>query len=75
MLKFLLFLTLSVAQTVTEIAIEPGVSTSRKDYKLNDIEGVIIVVDRINAEVREIVGSLQPRYSGFNRAFNVYRSI
>ncbi|EKT64985.1 bifunctional glycosyl transferase/transpeptidase [Providencia burhodogranariea] len=64
-----------VAQTAAETAIETGVAQLRKDRKLNDIEGAMVVVDRINGEVRAMVGGSQTQYSGFNRALNARRSI
>ncbi|MEY0512485.1 bifunctional glycosyl transferase/transpeptidase [Providencia manganoxydans] len=64
-----------VAQTAAETAVESGVAQLRKDRKLNDIEGAMVVVDRINGEVRAMVGGSQPQYSGFNRALNARRSI
>lgn len=64
-----------VAQTAAETAVESGVAQLRKERNLNDIEGAIVVVDRINGEVRAMVGGSQPQYSGFNRALNARRSI
>lgn len=64
-----------VAQTAAETAIETGVAQLRKDRNLNDIEGAMVVVDRINGEVRAMVGGSQTQYSGFNRALNARRSI
>ncbi|MEQ4731412.1 MULTISPECIES: bifunctional glycosyl transferase/transpeptidase [Providencia] len=64
-----------VAQTAAENAVENGVADLRKSRKLDDIEGAMVVVDRINGEVRAMVGGSQPQYSGFNRALNARRSI
>ncbi|MDD9340534.1 MAG: bifunctional glycosyl transferase/transpeptidase [Providencia heimbachae] len=64
-----------VAQTAAENAVEAGVADLRKTRKLDDIEGAMVVVDRINGEVRAMVGGSQPQFSGFNRALNARRSI
>ena len=64
-----------VAQTAAENAVENGVADLRKSRKLDDIEGAMVVVDRIYGEVRAMVGGSQPQYSGFNRALNARRSI
>lgn len=64
-----------VAQTAAENAVENGVADLRKSRKLDDIEGAMVVVDRINGEVRAMVGGSQPQFSGFNRALNARRSI
>lgn len=64
-----------VAQTAAENAVENGVADLRKTRKLDDIEGAMVVVDRINGEVRAMVGGSQPQFSGFNRALNARRSI
>ncbi|MFO5836862.1 hypothetical protein ACLBSM_32745, partial [Klebsiella pneumoniae] len=57
-----------VAQTAAENAVENGVADLRKSRKLDDIEGAMVVVDRINGEVRAMVGGSQARYSESNRA-------
>ncbi|EKT54211.1 bifunctional glycosyl transferase/transpeptidase [Providencia sneebia] len=64
-----------ISQTAAEIAIESGVAQLRKDRNLDDIEGAMVVVDRINGEVRAMVGGSQPQFSGFNRALNARRNI
>lgn len=64
-----------VSQQATENAVEQGIADLRKTRKLPDIEGAMVVVDRINGEVRAMVGGSQPQYSGFNRALNARRSI
>ncbi|SQI40266.1 Murein polymerase [Providencia alcalifaciens] len=64
-----------VAQTAAENAVESGVADLRKSRKLDDIEGAMVVVDRINGEVRAMVGGSDPQFSGFNRALNARRSI
>ncbi len=64
-----------VAQTAAENAVENGVADLRKTRKLDDIEGAMVVVDRVNGEVRAMVGGSQPQFSGFNRALNARRSI
>ncbi|HGN1706939.1 TPA: bifunctional glycosyl transferase/transpeptidase [Providencia rettgeri] len=64
-----------VAQTAAENAVENGIADLRKSRKLDDIEGAMVVVDRINGEVRAMVGGAQPQFSGFNRALNARRSI
>lgn len=64
-----------VSQDAAENAVEKGVENLRETRKINDLEGAIVVVDRINGEVRAMVGGSQPQYSGFNRALNARRSI
>ncbi|KLN96019.1 bifunctional glycosyl transferase/transpeptidase [Moellerella wisconsensis] len=64
-----------VSQDAAENAVEKGVANLRETRKINDLEGAIVVVDRINGEVRAMVGGSQPQYSGFNRALNARRSI
>ncbi|MFS1539154.1 MAG: bifunctional glycosyl transferase/transpeptidase [Candidatus Phlomobacter fragariae] len=64
-----------VSQQSAENAVEQGIADLRKTRKLPDLEGAMVVVDRINGEVRAMVGGSQPQYSGFNRALNARRSI
>ncbi|HGJ5860414.1 MAG TPA: bifunctional glycosyl transferase/transpeptidase [Arsenophonus nasoniae] len=64
-----------VSQQAAENAVEQGIADLRKTRKLPDLEGAMVVVDRINGEVRAMVGGSQPQYSGFNRALNARRSI
>ncbi|MFP3014103.1 MAG: bifunctional glycosyl transferase/transpeptidase [Arsenophonus sp.] len=64
-----------VSQQAAENAVEDGISNLRKIRKLPDLEGAMVVIDRINGEIRAMVGGSQPQYSGFNRALNARRSI
>ncbi len=64
-----------VSQQSAENSIEQGINSLRKIYNLPDLEGTIVIVDRINGEVRAMVGGAKPQYSGFNRALNARRSI
>ncbi|AMA64802.1 Penicillin-binding protein 1B [Candidatus Arsenophonus lipoptenae] len=64
-----------ISQQAAENAIEYGVADLRKIRKLPDLEGAMVVVDRINGEIRAIVGGSQPQYSGYNRALHARRSI
>lgn len=64
-----------VLQQAAENAVEQGIADLRKKCKLPDLEGAMVVVDRINGEVHAIVSGSQPQYSGFNRALNARRSV
>ncbi|WMY96177.1 MAG: bifunctional glycosyl transferase/transpeptidase [Arsenophonus sp.] len=64
-----------VSQQEAENSIENGISDLRKKFELSDLEGAMVVVDRINGEIRAMVGGSQPQYFGFNRALNARRSI
>ncbi len=64
-----------VSQDAAEKAVETGVADLRKTRKINDLEGAMVVVDRLSGEVRALVGGSQPQYAGFNRAMSACRSI
>ncbi|WP_442548530.1 hypothetical protein, partial [Enterobacter hormaechei] len=64
-----------VSQDAAEKAVETGVADLRKTRKINDLEGAMVVVDRLSGEVRALVGGSQPQYAGFNRAMSARRSI
>ncbi|WP_438513052.1 hypothetical protein, partial [Enterobacter hormaechei] len=58
-----------------EKAVEVGVADLRKVSKIDDLEGAMVVVDRLSGEVRALVGGSQPQYAGYNRALSARRSI
>ncbi|MEQ5391367.1 bifunctional glycosyl transferase/transpeptidase [Proteus sp. fly-1013] len=64
-----------VSQDAAEKAVEVGVADIRKVRKIDDLEGAMVVVDRLSGEVRALVGGSQPQYAGFNRALSARRSI
>ncbi|WP_237385710.1 bifunctional glycosyl transferase/transpeptidase [Xenorhabdus sp. Sc-CR9] len=64
-----------VSQDAAEKSVEEGVAALRKTRKIKDLEGAMVVVDRISGEVRAMVGGAQPQYAGFNRALNARRLI
>ncbi|MDX7997863.1 bifunctional glycosyl transferase/transpeptidase [Xenorhabdus sp. Reich] len=64
-----------VSQDAAEKAVEEGVADLRTKRKVSDLEGAIVIVDRISGEVRAMVGGSQPQYAGFNRALNARRLI
>ncbi|MGP1931464.1 MAG: penicillin-binding transpeptidase domain-containing protein, partial [Arsenophonus sp. ET-DL12-MAG3] len=64
-----------ISQQAAENAVEKGIADLRITNKLPDLEGAMVVVDRINGEIHAMVGGAQPQYSGFNRALNARRSI
>ncbi len=64
-----------VSQDAAENAVEEGVKAIRAERKKPDLEGAMVVVDRISGEVRAMVGGSQPQFAGFNRAMAAERSI
>lgn len=64
-----------VSQDAAENAVEEGVKAIRAERKKPELEGAMVVVDRISGEVRAIVGGSQPQFAGFNRAMAAERSI
>ncbi|CCW32688.1 bifunctional glycosyl transferase/transpeptidase [Xenorhabdus nematophila] len=64
-----------VSQDAAEKSVEEGVAELRKARNIADLEGAMVVVDRISGEVRAMVGGSQPQYAGFNRALNARRLI
>ncbi|MGP1930513.1 MAG: bifunctional glycosyl transferase/transpeptidase [Arsenophonus sp. ET-YP4-MAG3] len=64
-----------ISQEAAEDAVEKGIADLRIINKLPDLEGAMVVVDRINGEIHAMVGGAKPQYSGFNRALNARRSI
>ncbi|HCR3554323.1 TPA: bifunctional glycosyl transferase/transpeptidase [Morganella morganii] len=64
-----------VSQDAAENAVEEGVKAIREERKKPELEGAMVVVDRISGEVRAMVGGSQPQFAGFNRAMAAERSI
>ncbi|CDG20267.1 Penicillin-binding protein 1B [Includes: Penicillin-insensitive transglycosylase; Penicillin-sensitive transpeptidase] [Xenorhabdus poinarii G6] len=64
-----------VSQDAAEKAVEEGVAALRVSRHVPDLEGAIVIVDRISGEIRAMVGGAQPQYAGFNRALNARRLI
>lgn len=64
-----------ILQKSAERAVEFGIKDLRKKYNINDLESAIVIVDRLNGEIRAAVGGANPEYFGFNRALNARRSI
>ncbi|MGL4861427.1 MAG: penicillin-binding transpeptidase domain-containing protein, partial [Enterobacteriaceae bacterium] len=64
-----------VSQDAAEKAVSEGVPELRKERSLPDLEGAMVVVDRLTGEIRALVGGVETQYAGFNRATNARRSI
>ncbi len=64
-----------VSQKEAENAVELEVSKLRQQYKIPELEGAMVIVDRFSGEIRAIVGGSQPQYAGFNRALYGRRPI
>ncbi|AOM42544.1 bifunctional glycosyl transferase/transpeptidase [Xenorhabdus hominickii] len=64
-----------VSQDAAEKSVEEGIAELRKSRNMPDLEGAMVVVDRISGEIRAMVSGAQPQYAGFNRALNARRLI
>lgn len=64
-----------IAQTAAEKSVVDGLKGLRTSKKMPDLEGAMVVVNRLTGEVKALVGGSQPQYAGFNRALLARRSI
>nr|WP_276307701.1 penicillin-binding protein 1B [Alteromonas facilis] len=63
------------AQRRAEAALANSVEQLITQRKLSDLQGAMVVVDIQSAELRAVVGSKDPAFSGFNRALDAYRPV
>ncbi|MDF7667202.1 bifunctional glycosyl transferase/transpeptidase [Orbaceae bacterium ESL0727] len=63
-----------VAQAAAEQAITDGIETLRNATS-KDLQTAMVVVSRETGEIRALIGSAEPRYPGYNRAWLTRRAI
>ncbi|REG86926.1 penicillin-binding protein 1B [Marinomonas pollencensis] len=63
------------AQQAASQAMRRQVEAISRTRKLPGLQGAMVVTDRLNGQVRAIVGSSDKYYSGFNRALGAVRPI
>jgi penicillin-binding protein 1B len=63
-----------VAQSAAEQAVTNEIDKLRKSTK-KELQSAMVVVSRETGEIRSIIGSADPRYPGYNRAWLMQRSI
>lgn len=63
------------AQQAASQAMRRQVEAISRGRKLTGLQGAMVVTDRVNGQVRAIVGSSDKYYSGFNRALGAVRPI
>ncbi|WP_245813125.1 transglycosylase domain-containing protein [Marinomonas polaris] len=64
------------AQRAASLAMQRQVAAlEKRDPKLNGLQGAMVVTDRLNGQVRAVVGSSGQHYTGFNRALGAVRPI
>lgn len=63
-----------VAQASAEQAVTNQIETLRKSTN-KDLQTAMVIVSRETGEIRSIIGSAEPRYPGYNRAWLTRRAI
>ncbi|OCG55982.1 penicillin-binding protein 1B [Gilliamella sp. wkB18] len=63
-----------VAQAAAEQAVTNEIEVLRKSTN-KDLQAAMVVVSRETGEIRSIIGSAEPRYPGYNRAWLTRRAI
>lgn len=63
-----------VAQAAAEQAVTNQIESLRKSTN-KDLQTAMVIVSRETGEIRSIIGSAEPRYPGYNRAWLTRRSI
>lgn len=64
-----------VSQKAAENAVKTEIVTLRNRYKIPELEGSMVIVDRFSGEIRAMVGGSQPQFAGFNRVLYGRRPI
>ncbi|PLK58709.1 penicillin-binding protein 1B [Candidatus Palibaumannia cicadellinicola] len=64
-----------VSQYAAEKAVEAGITALRAHHGIKDLQGAMVVVDRLSGEVRAMVGGAEPQFAGFNRAMQARRLV
>ena len=63
-----------VAQAAAEQSVMDEIETLRKSTN-KELQTAMVIVSRETGEIRSIIGSAEPRYAGYNRAWLTRRSI
>lgn len=63
-----------VAEAAAEQAITSGIDQLRRTTS-KDLQTAMVIVSRETGEIRALIGSAEPRYAGYNRAWLTRRSI
>jgi penicillin-binding protein 1B len=71
-----IFTTLSPRiQRQAELAVQQRVGQLAKSYKVTDLQGSLVVTSLGSGEILALVGDINPRFTGFNRALDAKRPV